>query len=284
MTVLVTGATGNVGRLVVDHLLSRGATDVRALTNNPEKAALPDDVEVVEGYLGKLDTMPAALDGVDVLYLAPLPRTVREVMELARKAGVKRVVDLSSSNADAEAAGDPSEWHFYAVERAVEESGIPWTHLRAGEFMTNMLDWAEPIRERGVVRSAYPDAANAPIALADVAEFAAVCLLDDAGHSGEKYELTGPESLSRVEFVRVIADVLGRDIRFEELTHAEHVAEFTERASQYPNAVEIAEWYVGGIGELIEQPQPVSPTFARVVGHPGTPFATWVAENATKFQ
>ncbi|MBA2447349.1 MAG: NAD(P)H-binding protein [Chloroflexi bacterium] len=84
MKVLVTGATGNVGRLVVDHLLGSGV-EIRALTNNPTKAALPAGVEVAEGYLGKLSTMPTALEGVERMYLAPLPRTAREVVELAAR-------------------------------------------------------------------------------------------------------------------------------------------------------------------------------------------------------
>ena len=65
MTILVTGATGNVGRLVVDQLLTLSAKDVRALTTNPKKAALPAEVEVIEGYLGRIETMPAALKGVE---------------------------------------------------------------------------------------------------------------------------------------------------------------------------------------------------------------------------
>src|ERR1044071_9923146 len=95
MTILVTGATGNVGRLVVDQLVAAGGYPlgaVRALTNNPRKAALPAEVEVVEGYLGRIETLPAALKGVEVLYLAPLPRTVREVVRLAKAAGVQRLV------------------------------------------------------------------------------------------------------------------------------------------------------------------------------------------------
>src|SRR5688572_22574492 len=84
MRVLVTGATGNVGRLVVDQLqqLDSGI-EIRALTVDPARAALPEGVEVVEGYLGRLSTMPAALDGIERMYLAPLPRTAREVVNLA---------------------------------------------------------------------------------------------------------------------------------------------------------------------------------------------------------
>lgn len=191
MKVLVTGATGNVGRLVVDQLLGSGV-EIRALTNNPKKAALPAGVEVVEGYLGTLSTMPAALEGVERMYLAPLPRTAREVVKLAERAGVRRIVALSSSEADVEAEGDPRAWHYYTVERAVEAAAnIEWTHLRPGEFMTNALDWAESIRTEGVVRSAYGKVAYARIDLVDIAAVAATSLLAD-GHHGARYELTGP--------------------------------------------------------------------------------------------
>src|SRR3954447_17525795 len=95
MTILVTGATGNIGRRTVDHLIDLGANDIRALTKNPAKANLPDGVTAVTGYLGDPDSLPAALDGVERMYLAPLPETLDITLELAKKAGVKYVVALS---------------------------------------------------------------------------------------------------------------------------------------------------------------------------------------------
>jgi uncharacterized protein YbjT (DUF2867 family) len=112
VTILVTGATGSVGRLVVDQLLAAGATDVRALTNKPEKAALPAEVEVVKGYIGRPETLPPALDGVDRMYLAPLVETVHEVLALAKQAGVEHVVDL---------AGPEGNW-WHPIEVAVRDA------------------------------------------------------------------------------------------------------------------------------------------------------------------
>lgn len=276
MTILVTGATGNVGRLVVDHLVAAGAK-VRALTIDPRKAALPPEVEVVEGYLGRIETLPAALEGVELLYLAPLPRTVRDVARLARAAGVRRIVDLSSSNADDEAAGDPSGWYYYAVEKAVEESGIAWTHLRPGEFMTNTLAWAEQIRATGVVRAPHADAATAIIDLDDIAAVAARVLLED-GHIGKKYELTGPEAVKRKDLARLIGEAIGREVRFEEQTRAEALAELT------PTMGEWAAWYVDGIGQLVEHPQTVLPTVEALTGRPATTFAQWAVKHAAEFR
>ena len=134
MTILVTGATGNVGRLVVDELLALGVTDVRALTVDPAKADLPPEVEVVVGYLGKPSTLPAALDGVDRMYLAPLIRTNAEVCRMAASAGVRHIVDMAGAKGD----------HWQEIEDGVEACGVPWTHLEPGEFMHHAPRWAPP--------------------------------------------------------------------------------------------------------------------------------------------
>src|SRR3954467_5281361 len=123
--ILVTGATGNVGRLVVDELLAAGATDVRALTARPHRAALPAGVEVVRGWIGRPETVRAALDGVERMYLAPHPPTASEVAAMAAAAGVRRIVALTGV--------DGSFW--YDIEAAVNASGVATTHLEPGEFM-----------------------------------------------------------------------------------------------------------------------------------------------------
>ncbi|GAA1292694.1 NmrA family NAD(P)-binding protein [Pseudonocardia aurantiaca] len=265
--ILVTGATGNIGRLVVDHLLRAGATDVRALTTNPEKAKLPPEVEVVEGYLGRVETLPAALEGVERMYLAPLESTVREVVALAAKAGVRHIVDV---------AGSKDSW-WGSVEVAVEESGVPWTHLEPGEFMDNYLMWAEQVRTSGTVRDGYPDAAVAAIDLDDIAAVAAVALLED-GHQGKAYPLTGPESLTRAEMVRLIGEALGREVPYVELAHADAVEALR------PSMGEFAETYVDGMAQLTKHPQQAVPAIAELTGKPGTTFAQWAARNVAAFR
>lgn len=279
MKFLITGATGSVGRLVVDELqLLDPRAEIRALTTDPAKAALPAGVEVVEGYLGRLASLPAALEGVDRMYLSPLPRTAPQVVALAREAGVQRIVSLTSSNAESEAESDPSEWHYYAVEHAVEHGDIPeWTHLRAGEFMNNMLDWADMVRE-DVVRGAYGRAAFAPIDLGDIAAVAARALLEE-GHHGAKYDLTGPESLTKLDRVRIMSEVLGREIRFEELSH--EVAREFLLGRGYGDA---ADWLLEGDRMGVEYPQEAQPTVAEITGRPACTFAEWVAANAAAFR
>jgi uncharacterized protein YbjT (DUF2867 family) len=265
--ILVTGATGNIGRLVVDHLLRAGATEVRALTKDPAKAKLPPEVEVVEGYLGQVETLPAAFEGVDRMYLAPLERTVREVVALAAKAGVRHIVDL---------AGPKDSW-WGSVEVAVEESGVAWTHLEPGEFMNNYLMWADQIRTSGAVRDGYPNAGVAAIDLDDIAAVATRALLED-GHEGKAYLLTGPESLTRAEMVRQIGEALGREVPYVELPHDEAVEQLR------PSMGEFAEWYVNGMAELTEHPQEAVRTVAEVTGRPGTTFAQWARRNVDAFR
>ena len=228
---------------------------------------MPAEVEVVEGYLGRPESVAAALEGVDRIYLAPLLQTVREVVALARTAGVEHIVDLAGAK--------ETEW--YAVEETVEESGLAWTHLEPGEFMNNALVWAEQIRTTGTVRDAYPDAANAPIDLDDIAAVAATALLEE-GHTGRAYELTGPETITRGDRVRLIGEALGRDIPFVELTHDEVVRELSKVMGEYTG------WYFDVVAALAEAPQRAVMTVEDVTGRPATTFAQWAVAHADQFR
>jgi uncharacterized protein YbjT (DUF2867 family) len=277
MPILVTGATGNVGRRVVDELIRAGAS-VRALTINPRKAALPPEVEVVEGHLGRLDAVAEAVAGVERMYLAPLPATVRDVVALAEDAHVRRVVDLSAYGAELEASAQPGQWHFYAVEQAVEHSAVEWTHLRPGEFMTNTLAWADQIRSTGVVRGAYATSANAAIDLDDIAAVAARALLED-GHAGNIYQLTGPEALTQAQLARLIGDAIGREVRFEELTPDAALAELTVRMGE-----RAARWYLEGLAQMVDHPLTPTRTVEHITGRPATTFAAWARKHADAFR
>jgi uncharacterized protein YbjT (DUF2867 family) len=127
MTILVTGATGNIGRRIVNHLIDLGANDIRALTKDPAKANMPDGVKTVTGYLGNPESLPEALDGVDAMYLAPLTKTLDVTLELARKAGVEYVVALSGA----------AHWQEHADK--VTASGIANSQLGPGEFLENFV-------------------------------------------------------------------------------------------------------------------------------------------------
>ncbi|MFI6528357.1 SDR family oxidoreductase [Streptomyces uncialis] len=216
MRILVTGATGTVGRHVVRELIDAGA-DVRALTRDPRRAGLPARAEAVTGDLTRPGDLRDALKGVERLYLFPEPDTAREVMALAGEAGVRRVVVLSSG---AVTAGYDTSYHL-PVERAAEESGLEWTHVRPGEFaMNHVALWGPPIRTERVVRHPYPDLESRPVHERDIADMAVTALLAD-GHTGRAYAVDGPAPLTLREQVRAIAAALGEEIRFDEVTPEE---------------------------------------------------------------
>lgn len=273
MTVVVTGATGNVGRHVVDGLLRAGES-VRAVTRAPEKAGLPSGVDVRLGNLSDPGSLQPALDGADRMYLFPVPETAGTVVRLAAVAGIRRVVVLSSVSAGY-ADGDLSGDHHRPVERAVEASDVEWTHVRPGEFMINTLNWAPSIRTENVVRDPYGAATSAMVHEADIADVAVTALLQD-GHAGAKYALTGPESLTKIEQVRILAEVLGRDIRFEELTPQQARQVWIDRGVP----AEATDWLV----RAPEGDAVVGPTAEQVTGRPARTFAQWAADHRATFR
>lgn len=275
--ILVTGATGSVGRLLVDELAAAGAP-VRALTNNPKKAALPEGVEVAKGYLGKPATLPAALKGVDTVYLAPLPAYVDDFVAAAKEAGVRRVVVLSGEPAEYEAQGDPSGWHYYKIERAIEAAGFDWTHLRPGQFMNNTLDWAPSIKAESVVRAPYPGAVQTPIDLADIAAVARVVLLDES-YTGQKLTMSGPERLTPPEQVEYIAAAIGREVKFEEQTPEQYMDVWTPVIG-----AQTAQWLLDGFRMMSEYVMTPEPTVPAVTGRPAVTYREWAIANADAFR
>ncbi|WP_306203810.1 NAD(P)H-binding protein [Actinoplanes sp. RD1] len=267
MKILVTGATGNVGRLVVDELLALGATDVRALTAKPEAARLPEGVEVFRGWIGRPATVAPALRDVDHLYLAPHLPTNAEICRLAADAGVRRIVDLAGAK--------DGEWR--PIEEGVEATGVPHVHLEPGEFLPNTLMWAAQTRAGDVVRDGCGESSSALIALEDIAAVAARCLVEE-GHEGRSYELTGPASLTRRDRVAQLGLALGRTLEYVDLPREAFIAELAPAMGEY------AAWYVDGLAALIDHPQPVSPAVEQVTGRPGTTFLEWARAHAADFR
>lgn len=285
MTYLVTGATGNVGRNVVE-LLSTAGAEVRAMTRNPVAARFPAGVDVVKGDLTDADASLAALTGVDRVYMFPIAYLSSgefsfdnivvntEFPALAAKAGVRRIVLLSSN-----AVLYGGDEHHMAAEAAVEDSGLEYTFLRSGEFCMNKLFvWGEAIRSGEPVRSGYPNTVGVPVHEADVAAVAAAALLDDV-HVGAKYEMTGPQALTDREQVAEIAAGIGRDIAFEVLTP--EAAREAQLAAGMPPQI---------IDELMEHsarfeatPPPVVNTVQEVTGRPGRTLREWARDHTADF-
>ena len=222
--VLVTGATGRVGRVVVDQLLGAGVP-VRALTRRPAAAGLPAAVEVVSGDLTVPESLDVGLQGVSAVFLVwtAAPTTAPAVVErLATHA--QRVVFLSSPHRTPHPffqQPNPLAALHADIERLIAAAGLASTIIRPGMFASNALYWwAASIRDGNVVRWPYGAAETSPIDERDIAAVAARVLYED-GHAGGDYVLTGPESLSQAEQVRTIGAAIGRRIQFEELSPEE---------------------------------------------------------------
>ena len=266
MTILVTGATGNIGRRVVDHLITLGVKDIRALTKNPAKANLPDGVAAVTGYLGDPESLPAAFEGVERMYLAPLPKTLDCTLQLARQANVEYVVALSGG----------AHWAEHAD--AVAASQLPQTQLGPGEFCENFAMWAEPIRTTQTVREPYPDAVEAPVSMDDIARVAAHLLArpEDA-HLSKMYQLTGPEALTRAQIAEQIGVGIGVPVTMQQCSRAE--AEELLR----PVMGDGVQWYFDLFSDDGE-PQLANDLVERLTGSPAASMAQWAAAHADHFR
>ncbi|HLJ88101.1 MAG TPA: NAD(P)H-binding protein, partial [Candidatus Angelobacter sp.] len=197
--ILVTGATGTVGREVVAQLLAAGEK-VRALTRDPGKTRFDGAVEVVKGDLSQPETLLPAVQGADKIFSLALGLQIgeqeRSLAQIAKKAGVRQIVKLSVLGVGEGQASTRAiaEWHA-AGERAIEESGVPWTFVRPGRFMSNAMMWRDPVRNQGKVFSNFADGKSPAIHPKDIAAVA-VQALTTSGHEGKAYPLTGPEAFS----------------------------------------------------------------------------------------
>ena len=280
--VLVTGATGRVGRSVVDLLLDAGVP-VRALTRRPEAAAtLPANVDVVTGDLTVPESLDAALRGVRAVFLvwtaspATAPAVVDRLATYAR-----RVVFLSAPHRTPHPffqQPNPMAALYADIERLIVATGLESTIIRPGMFASNALFWwAGAIRADGVVRWPYGAAETAPIDERDVAAVAARTLYGD-GDAGGDYVLTGPESLSQAEQVSIIGDVLGRRIEFEELSPEEFRR---ETQGSWPRPV--VDMLLAAWSATMGMPAFVTSTVFDILGSAPRSFRQWVADHATAF-
>ncbi|MBT2235115.1 NAD(P)H-binding protein [Nonomuraea sp. NEAU-A123] len=273
MTILVTGATGTVGRLIVDEL-ARNGHQVRALTRDPAKAGLPEGVEVVAGDLAVPDSLMTAFEGVEAVHLinfagddyAPL-KTGEQLVALAAKSGVRKVTVLGGR------ADGP-------LEQALAASELEWTLLAPVEFMSNTLQWwAQTIKAEGVIREPFGGRLSAMVHERDIAAVAATVLTGD-GHAGRTYTLTGPQAITTTEKVRILSEAVGQEIRFVELSEDEARAKW--RADGM--GPETIEFLIGALGDTPEIGYTVVPAVEQVTGRAPRSFAQWAAEHAAAFK
>ncbi|MEV6133916.1 NAD(P)H-binding protein [Streptomyces violaceusniger] len=273
---VVTGATGNVGGYVVKELADAGA-EVLALTRDPEAARLPEGVRAA-----RTEEMP--LDGATALFLNPAvvwQVGTEKLLERAKESGVRRIVMLSSSSVlqDLDPHTNPIGARHRALEEEVERTGLEWTFVRPGAFAANSLQWVDQIKAGDVVYGPYAEAQMAAIHEADMGAVAARALLAD-DLVGQAPELTGPESLSFADQVRIIGEVVGRPLRYEEIPHEAA----RERMVGDFLTPEMADSLLRVFAELVDRPQAVSPEVERITGRPGRTFAQWVEDRAAAFR
>jgi uncharacterized protein YbjT (DUF2867 family) len=280
MPILVTGATGTVGGSLVRQLVAAGH-EVRAVSRTPAAARLPRAVEVVAGDFSRPETLIPAFAGVRRMHLVAMEgygtlSRAPELLELARQAGVRRLTHLGHDD-ESRADDDPLEAAHRGVKKAVENSGLEWTHLFPGEFMANTREWIGSIRAESVVRAPFGDWNSSMVHEADIAAVAMAALLDDR-HVGRTYQPTGPEPVRRRDVVRMIGAAIGRPVRFVELTPDEAREHWKDT-----HPAQVIEWFLE-MGRYPDGNATVLPDVEQVTGRRGRTFAEWAVDHAAEFR
>jgi uncharacterized protein YbjT (DUF2867 family) len=286
--ILITGATGNIGREVVNLLLDSDE-QVLAVTRNPATAALPASVQVVGGDPSHPQTLLSALHtmhDIKTVFISPRAlgdatagEATAQLLKMAAEHGAKRVVALSAVTVEFGGGYKHFADAFKDVEDAAKASGLQWTILRCAEFDSNALAWVPQIRATNAVRGAYGNVVTSPIHNRDVAAVSALALVD-AAYAQHTYVLTGPQSLTQRERVHLIGEAIGKEAHWIELTPQQ--AREGMLAQGLPE--DIPDRLLGYLASLDQEPGPSSHTVEQLLGRPAFTFAQWAVEHAAAFQ
>jgi uncharacterized protein YbjT (DUF2867 family) len=281
MTKLITGATGNIGSLVVDRLLASGEQP-RLLVRDAERARqrFGEHVEIVVGDLGDEAALSQAMADVAAVFLVTSGPQIPELDALAgrvaARAAVTHLVKLSSL--DARQQVGTGVWHARG-ECALAESGVGFTFVQPTGFMSNALYWARSIRDEGVVRSATGEGRIPFVHPADIADVVVAVLA--APPLGSALPLTGPTALSYREMVDEIGTEIDRPLRFEQLTEDEvRQQQRTWGAEAAMVEARLSIFRAIREGHMAE----VFDGVKRTLGRPPLPFRRWVIEHAAAFR
>jgi uncharacterized protein YbjT (DUF2867 family) len=282
--ILITGATGRVGGATLKQLSTKGIP-VRALVRNAEKAALVAGplVETVIGDLAQPRSLESALDGITAaLLVSPLdPHQVElqgNFIDAAKRAGRVHVVKISGLGTALNSSVRSGRWHAQ-TEKHVEDSGLPFTHLRPPFFMQNILRYAPTIRASGEFVGSLGQGKVAMIDVDDIAAVAVTALTTDA-HAGKVYVLTGPEALSYSDVAETLSRILGRTVTYKDVS----LAVMRERllASGMP------EWHVDvqvdfSTALSAGHASAVTSTVEAVTGRPARTLEQFIREHVVRF-
>jgi uncharacterized protein YbjT (DUF2867 family) len=270
--IVVTGASGNVGRALTRALVTSG----RQVTAVTRTSPAPAGARHVKADLGEPDSLAPALAGAEALFLLVAGDNPEGILDVAKSAGVRRVVLVSSQGAGTR----PQAYQRPAgFEAAVRGSGLDWTVLRPGGLNSNALAWATTVRARRTVVAPFGDVALPSVDPADVAEVAAAVLPYGVDHAGRTYELTGPVPTTPRQRARAIGDALGEPVRFVEQDVAQARAQML-RVMPEP----VVDATLGILGSPTEAERRISPDIERLHGRPPRPFAEWAARSVAAFR
>lgn len=280
--IVVTGATGNVGRSLVRTLAEAGER-VTAVSRGTAPVELPDGVVHRRGDLAEPESLRGAFEGAEALFLhdggtGGHGLDARAVLDLAREAGVRRVVLLSSQGVVTRPDSPSHGGLMRAVEEAVRASDLGWTILRPGGFASNAFAWAESVRAERTVAAPFGDVGLPVVDPADIGEVAATALRKDE-HTGRVYELNGPAAVTPRQQAAAIGAALGEPVRFVELSRA---AARARMAAFMPEPV--LETTLAVLGAPTAAELRLSPDVAAVLGRPPRTFAEWARRNAAAFR
>ncbi|MFF7896930.1 NAD(P)H-binding protein [Streptomyces sp. NPDC007907] len=280
--IVVTGATGNVGRSLVQALAGAGEK-VTATSRRVSDADVPEGVQARPADLTDAGSLRPVLDGADALFLQNGGAAAHlldpgRILDAARAGGVRRVVLLSSQGVATRPESVSHGSVGRAIEDAVRRSGLDWVILRPGGFASNAYAWAGPVRTRRTVAAPFGDVGLPVIDPDDIAEVAATALREN-GHTGQVYELTGPALSTPRQRAEALAEALGEPVRFVEQTREEARAQLLEFM---PGPV--VETTLAILGEPTPAEQRVSPDVERVLGRAPHPFTHWAHRNAAAFR
>ncbi|ANZ35120.1 hypothetical protein BBK82_02580 [Lentzea guizhouensis] len=274
MTILVTGARGNVGRRVLQRLYAAGHS-LRASGRNPAELDVPEGVETVALDLNDPETFVPALAGVSKVLLYAEPDGIVQFLDEAEKAGVESIVLLSSNTVALPGADeDPLAHHHKVVEEAVVASGLTYTILRPGAFMSNAFGWSYSLQAGDTIDQVFPEAQVAPVHEDDIADVAVVALTEKTLQD-QVVDLTGPESLTFRQELEIVGEVLGRKLVVNGLTREEGEAQMSNFVPP-PVLTSLLNQWEAAVGVTAD----TSATAERITGKPARTFRQWVEEHA----
>ena len=279
--ILITGATGNIGRQVLSRLPAE--VQIRALVRNPDAVHLPAHVEVMYGDLTRPETLDACLNAIDTVFLvwvAAAEAVAPALEQIARR--VRRIVFLSAPLKTPHPLfqqPNPSRARAELIEHLIEASGLDWTFLRPGMFALNALGWWAPqIRTGDVVRWPYIEVPTASIDERDIAAVAVRTLCEDT-HSRAEYVLTGPQSLSQFEQIATIGSVIGRSLRIEGISPEAWLSELPSDMPPFAAKFLLEAWAAAR-----GQPAFITSAVAELTGSPARTFLEWATDHAAQFR